>query len=84
MQHDKNLKAEVDFVPCSSGTSTRARMHEEGTTEVELLRFVCSTGCKSRKPRSCNIQNLSAVPPYGYSSNVIYGEAAHDRDPAHP
>jgi len=39
--------------------------HEEFSllTEVQLLSFVCSTGCKNRKSRLCNIQNLGAVPP---------------------
>ena len=27
---------------------------------------------------------LSFNHPYSYPSNVIYGDAAHDRDPAHP
>jgi len=35
-----------------------------GTTEVQLLSFVCSTGNKGSKPRLWNIQNLGAVPSY--------------------
>jgi len=43
-----------------------SQAHNLGTpteclTEVQPLSLVCSTGCKSRKPRLRNIQNLGAV-----------------------
>jgi len=49
--------------PNNSKYDMRSYEFEAIHTEVQLLRFVCSTGGKGGKPRLWNLQNLGAAPP---------------------